>query len=113
MALVREVYLETMLDQDGKILLDRNGEPINFPAERWVEMDVLTEEDGIAQAARDERIAEILSALDENDRQSRRPLRAVATALATGQAVPAEDQQRLVAIEAEQVALRAELAQLG
>jgi len=63
-----------------------------------------------ANAPAPDRRGEIGARLAQIDQQSIRPARAVAAALATGRAAPAPDAQRLVELESQAVALRAELA---
>lgn len=47
--LVRECYTDLVRDANGDLILDRQGQPIGLPGERWVEMpNVLTEAEGIA-----------------------------------------------------------------
>lgn len=101
MPLARIEYLETVFDLDGKPLLDRNGEPINFPAERWIEVDELdSEAEARTRGEREGLRDQILAKLARNDLRSLRPLRE-------------GDTERLAAIEAEQALLRASLRAIG
>jgi len=60
-----------------------------------------------------QRRAEINAALAKIDADSARPARAVAVALAAGQAAPAFDLNKLKTMEASAATLRAEFAQLA
>ena len=62
------------------------------------------------EKARKTRQAEIVAGLDEIDRQSRRPERALKVAELMAKTGPQEDKDRLMALEARAEELRAELA---